>query len=129
MAYRILIVDDSPAMRAFIRRVFRLSGIEVARFLEAGNGVEALQTLRSEPVDAVLTDINMPVMDGEEMLRRMAEDKALRGIPAIVISTDSSGCRMARMLSLGARGYLGKPFRPEDLREAIENSMGEAYAS
>ena len=128
MAYRILIVDDSPAMRTFIRRAIRLSGLEVTQYLEAGNGLEALNVMRSGRIDAVLTDINMPVMDGEEMLRHMAEDETLREIPAIVISTDGSSCRMERMHSLGARGYLGKPFRPEDLRAAIETSGGPTYA-
>jgi two-component system chemotaxis response regulator CheY len=127
MPYRIMSVDDSPAMRAFIRRVVNLSGIEVEAFLEAANGVEALQTLRSEKVDVVLTDINMPEMDGEEMMGRIAGDEALRTLPVIVVSTDASDCRMDRMKALGARGYLGKPFRPEQLRAAIEDAIGIAY--
>jgi two-component system, chemotaxis family, chemotaxis protein CheY len=128
MAYRILIVDDSPAMRTFIRRVIDLSGIEVAKYLQASNGREALEMLSAERVDAVLTDINMPVMNGEELLRHLSENEALRAIPVIVISTDASGCRMERMRALGARGYLGKPFRPEQLRAAIEEGIGVSYA-
>jgi two-component system, chemotaxis family, chemotaxis protein CheY len=127
MAYRILIVDDSPAMRTFIRRVIDLSGIEVAEYRQASNGREALETLGAEKVDAILTDINMPVMNGEELLRHLSEDEALRAIPVIVISTDASGRRMERMRALGARGYLGKPFRPEQLRAAIEEGMGASY--
>jgi two-component system chemotaxis response regulator CheY len=127
MSYRIMSVDDSPAMRAFIRRVVNLSGIEVEAFLEAANGVEALQMLRSEKVDVVLTDINMPEMDGEEMMSQIAGDEALRTLPVIVVSTDASDCRMDRMKALGARGYLGKPFRPEQLRAAIEDAIGVAY--
>lgn len=128
MGYRILIVDDSPAMRTFVRRVIRLSGIDVAECLEAGNGVEAMDTLRAERVDAILTDINMPVMDGEELLRSLADDEVLRTIPVIVVSTDASGRRMERMFALGARGYLGNPFRPEQLRAALEENMGVSCA-
>ena len=127
MGYRIMIVDDSPAMRAFIRRVIGLSELEVADCLEASNGLEALEILGTEKIDAILTDINMPVMDGEEFLRRLSEDESLRPIPVIVVSTDASDCRMERMKTLGARGYLGKPFRPEELRAVIEDGMGAAY--
>ena len=68
MAYRVLIVDDSPAMRAFVRRVVNLSGLDVTGYLEASNGIEALQILGKQWVDAILSDINMPGMDGEEFL-------------------------------------------------------------
>jgi two-component system, chemotaxis family, chemotaxis protein CheY len=129
MAHRILIVDDSPAMRAFIRRVIHLSGIEVAAYLEASNGSEALETLRAEKAGAILTDINMPVLDGEELMRRLAQDEALRAIPVLVVSMDASDSRMERMKALGARGYLGKPFRPEDLRAALEEALDAAEAS
>jgi two-component system chemotaxis response regulator CheY len=128
MAHRILIVDDSPSMRVFIRRVLNLSGIEVSECLEAANGLLALEALRASKVDAILTDINMPVMDGEELMLRLSKDPQLRDIPVIVISTDASGCRMERMRALGARGYLAKPFRPEQLRAALEESAGPAYA-
>lgn len=127
MAYRILIVDDSPAMRAFVRRVVRLSGLEDAECLEAGNGQAALDLLEKEWVDAVLTDINMPVMDGEELLRRLSAHELFRSIPTIVISTDATEKRIDRMLSLGARGYVTKPFAPEQLRAELERSLGAAY--
>jgi two-component system chemotaxis response regulator CheY len=124
MAYRIMIVDDSPVMRVFIRRVIQASGVEVSSYIEASNGRDALDKLSVEKADVILTDINMPVMDGEELLRCLHADKDLCSIPAIVVSTDASDCRMDRMQALGARGYLGKPFRPEDLRNAIEEGMG-----
>jgi two-component system chemotaxis response regulator CheY len=121
-----MIVDDSRVMRGFVRRVIEISGFDLSRSVEASNGSEALQLLRSEPVDAILTDINMPVVDGEEFLRRLSQDEALRGIPAIVISTDGTQNRIDRMLALGARGYVVKPFRPEDLRRELERSLGVA---
>ncbi|SPE41649.1 Response regulator receiver protein [Candidatus Sulfopaludibacter sp. SbA3] len=127
MAYRILIVDDSPAMRAFVRRVIDLSGFEASLCVEASNGQEALQVLGTEWVDAILTDINMPVMDGEELLRNLAANDLTRSIPVIVISTDATENRIERLLSLGARGYVTKPFLPEDLREELERTLGVAH--
>jgi two-component system, chemotaxis family, chemotaxis protein CheY len=125
MAYNVLIVDDSPAMRSFVRRVLDLSGLTVGRCLEAGNGKEALDLLREEWVDVVLTDINMPVMDGEEFVRRLEEDDALRSIPVLVVSTDRTDGRIQRMLALGAKGYVTKPFLPETLRAELESILGE----
>jgi len=124
MAYRVLLVDDSPAMRSFIRRVIVLSGFDLEVCVEAGNGAEALELLRQEKVDVILTDINMPRMDGEELLRRLSEDAQLRDIPAIVVSTDSTRPRILRMIGLGAQGYIAKPFSPESLREALEKVLG-----
>jgi two-component system chemotaxis response regulator CheY len=124
MAYRVLITDDSPAMRSFVRRVIEVSGFELSDCFEAGDGEEALSVLRREWVDAILTDINMPGVDGEELLRRLAADEVLRSVPAIVISTDATENRIARLLSLGARGYVTKPFRPETLRADLERILG-----
>ncbi len=124
MALQILIVDDSPAMRTFIRRVVRLSGIEVDRYFEAGNGAEALEQLAANPVDAVLTDINMPVMDGEEFVRKMRENEPTKSIPVIVISTDATTNRIHTMQALGAIGYLEKPFGPEQLRNELDRVLG-----
>ena len=124
MAYRLLIVDDSPAMRAFVRRVIGISGFDLAACFEASNGQEALEILGREWVDAILTDINMPGMDGEEFLRRLAADEVFRSIPAIVISTDATHHRRERLLAMGARGYLSKPFLPEALRAELETTLG-----
>jgi len=124
VAYRVLITDDSAAMRSFVRRVIEVSGFDLAACFEASDGAEALELLRREWVDAILTDINMPGVDGEELLRRLAADELLRGIPAIVISTDATENRIARLLALGARGYVTKPFRPETLRAELERTLG-----
>jgi two-component system chemotaxis response regulator CheY len=124
MAYRVLIADDSPVMRAFVRRVIELSGFELSECFEANNGEEALTLLRTEWVDAILTDINMPVLDGEEFLRCLAADGMLCSIPAIVISTDATSNRIDRLMALGARGYVTKPFLPETLRAELERTLG-----
>jgi two-component system, chemotaxis family, chemotaxis protein CheY len=124
MAYTVMIVDDSPAMRSFVGRVLDVSGIELNRRIEAGDGRQALEVLRREWVDVVLTDINMPTMDGEQLLRAMEEDDALRSIPVIVVSTDRTQNRVRQMMTLGARGYVGKPFLPETLRGELERVLG-----
>ncbi len=130
MAYSVLIVDDSPVMRSFIRRVLKLSGFEVGECMEAGNGEEALAQLSAHRVDVILTDINMPRMNGEELLRRLcARRNVLKTIPAVVISTDATNERIVRMIELGAQGYMSKPFTPETLREELERVLGERNAS
>ena len=124
MAYRVLIVDDSPAMRAFVRRVMEISGFELSVAFEAGDGNEALALLQREWVDLILTDINMPGMDGEDFLRRLEADEFLRAMPVVVISTDATSNRIQRMMALGARGYVTKPFTPETLRSELERTLG-----
>ncbi len=127
MAFSVLIVDDSPAMRSFIRRVMEVSGLETSLCLEASDGAEALEVLERNCVDLVLTDINMPRMSGVQLLRRLHESDLLRALPVIVISTDSTEVRMRQMLELGARGYVKKPFTPETLRQEIETVLGVSH--
>lgn len=124
MAFDVMIVDDSPAMRRFIRRVIEVSGFGVGRFFDAANGEEALKQLENEWVDVVLTDINMPQMDGETLVKKMRQLEHLAAIPVIVISTDATESRIDRLLSMGAQGYVTKPFAPERLREEIESVLG-----
>lgn len=124
MSFSVLVVDDSKAMRGFIRRVMDLSGFEYSQCLEAGNGQEALDLLDLEPVDVILTDINMPEMNGEEFLRHLEEDEEFRMIPVLVVSTDATENRIREMMSIGAKGYLTKPFVPEDLRGQLERLVG-----
>ncbi len=120
MAFSVLIVDDSRAMRTFIRRVLDMTGLEIGECVEAGDGQQALEMLSHHWVDIVLTDINMPVMTGEQLLQHMSIDPIFHGLPVLVISTDRSEARLERMMALGAKGYITKPFHPEGLREAME---------
>ncbi len=125
---RVLIVDDSPAMRGFIRRVVELSGLEVAAFLQAGDGLEALALLARQPVDVILTDINMPGMDGGQLVQHLRRDEKLSAIPVVVVSTDATSERVRQMLALGARGYVTKPFSPEMLRAELDRVLESAHA-
>lgn len=117
----LLLVDDSPVMRSFLRRALSVCGYPVGCYLEAGDGRQALQVLREKRADLVLTDINMPVMDGERLLAALREDAGLQSIPVVVVSTDATASRMQRLLDLGAAGYLTKPFVPERLAELLES--------
>ncbi len=128
MAWNVLIVDDSPVMRAFIRRVIGLAAIDVGECRDAASGEEALTLLQAHWMDLILTDINMPGMNGEQLLRCLQNNELLRTIPVIVVSTDASRSRVQQMLDLGAKGYIAKPFVPETLRDEVERVMGAAYA-
>lgn len=119
----VMIVDDSPAMRLFIRRTVLIGGLEVGRFLEAGNGAEALALLRNDTVDVILTDFNMPVMDGEQFVRNLQRNDNLSRVPVIVVSTDSTRKRVASLQSMGVQGYLCKPFTPEELAQMLRAAV------
>lgn len=129
MAFTVLIVDDSPAMRSFVKRVLELSGFEMGTCYQAGNGQEALDLLSHEWVDVILTDINMPVMNGEEFVQNLAAHESFHSIPVLVVSTDRTEDRVRQMIALGAQGYVKKPFQPEELREELEKVLGVAYAA
>ena len=128
MSYRVLIVDDSPAMRGFIERVINISGFEIAQALTAGNGNEALAILAGHPVDLILTDVNMPESGGEDLIRKLSQNQRLRSIPVIVVSTDATQARLEQLTKLGAKGYVVKPFTPERLRSTMEQVLGITYA-
>ncbi|HPU98020.1 MAG TPA: response regulator, partial [Candidatus Hydrogenedentes bacterium] len=119
-----LVVDDSATVRAVIRKTLELSGIELGEFLEAANGKEGLETLRKSWVDLVFCDINMPVMNGEEMIRAMREDEELRSIPVVVVSTEASSTRIESLHRLGVQDYIKKPFTPEMLRNVVKTLLG-----
>jgi two-component system chemotaxis response regulator CheY len=116
---RALIVDDSSVMRKIVERSLRQAGIELQEVFEAGNGAEALQSLNDHPVDLVLCDINMPVMDGLEFVRRAATIDSAKGVPIIMITTEGSESHVVQALLAGARGYILKPFTAEQVKEQV----------
>ena len=122
----ILIVDDSATMRQFVRRAVQLSDVPVGSVLEASNGKEALALLDAHEIDALFTDINMPVMSGPELLRELKRQG--RDTPArIVVSTDGSEARRREMEGL-AQWYVNKPVRPEVVRDVLNelaSSIGD----
>lgn len=124
MSCNLLIVDDSPILRAAIKKVVKLAGLDEDRIFEAGNGKEALELMSTVWVDMVLLDLNMPVMNGEEFAVELRKQPALADVAVVVVSTESNEDRLARMRELGAIEVLHKPFEPEDLRRIIVHNLG-----
>jgi two-component system chemotaxis response regulator CheY len=119
MAIRALIVDDSSVMRKIVERSLRQAGIDLALVLEAGNGAEALQVLASNKVDLILSDINMPVMDGLEFVKQIGTVANAQGTPVVMITTEASESHVMQALSCGAKGYIRKPFTPDQVKEHV----------
>ncbi len=115
----ILIVDDSSMMRAMIRRVLGMTELPVGQVYEAGNGAEALRVLTTHDVDVLFTDINMPIMNGTELLRKVADDERWRSMRRVIISTDGSASRRQEAAQLDVRCYLEKPITPEVIRDVL----------
>lgn len=124
MSFNVLIVDDSNAMRAVIRKIISMSGFKMDKCLNAGNGKEALEALAQEWVDVIISDINMPEMNGLELLSRLKRDDLYKEIPVIMISTEGSDERMREALEGGALGFIKKPFLPEELRKKLYEIIG-----
>ena len=116
---RVLIVDDSSVMRKIVERSLRQAGLPIAQVLEAGNGAEALAVLQQGKVDLILCDINMPVMDGLEFVKQLSSVENARGVPVVMITTEGSEGHVMQALSAGARGYVRKPFTPDQIKEHV----------
>jgi len=125
---RILIVDDSAMMRAMIKRVIKLADVPVDDILEASNGAEGLELLKEHVVHLLLTDINMPVMNGADMLREISLNDRWRNLNRVIISTDGSTVRREEAEELDVRCYLEKPFSPEVLRDVLNELADNEFA-
>lgn len=119
MAKNVLLVDDSSTMRKIISRSLRQAGLDFGEIYEAGDGLEALTLLEKEAVDIVLSDINMPNMNGIEFLREKASRPGIKDIPVFMISTETGEDIIGEAKSLGAIGALKKPFTPEKVNEVL----------
>lgn len=124
MAKSLLIVDDSATMRKIIMRTVRMSGLEFDKTEEAGNGAEAIEKLKEGPVDIILCDINMPEMNGIDMVKKVrAELPTCSQTKIIMVSTESSQELIDDLLASGANGYITKPFTPEKFQEKLAPFM------
>jgi two-component system chemotaxis response regulator CheY len=128
MSYAVLIVDDSPTVRAVIRRSLGMMGLEVSEVHEAGNGLEALAVLSDHWVDIVFADLNMPEMNGVELVEKMSEDHILVSVPVVIVSSERNPNRIEELQRKGIRAYVKKPFKPEGLRDVIEEVLLKAAA-
>lgn len=120
-----LIVDDSSVMRKIVERSLRQAGLEIEKVVEAGNGAEALTALGNNSVDLILCDINMPVMDGLEFVRQLPSVENAKGVPVVMITTEGSENYVVQALTAGARGYIRKPFTPEQVKEHVLPVVGK----
>ena len=115
----VLIVDDSATMRALLYRVVGLADLPIGAIYQAPNGAEALKVLETHSIQAVFTDVNMPVMNGMELLREMAVRDEWKDILRVIISTDGSKLRREEARELKVSLYVEKPFRPEVVRDVL----------
>jgi two-component system, chemotaxis family, chemotaxis protein CheY len=123
---KVLSVDDSGVMRRIIGRTVDVLGYG---FLEAGNGVEALEVIgkHSEEIALIILDVNMPEMDGFELLRRVKAEPKYKDIPVMMLTTESERSRIIEAIQAGAVNYICKPFQQEDLTVKIAESLGEGF--
>ncbi len=124
MAFNLLIVDDSSSMRSMIRKTVEMSGFDVGQYFESANGAEALEALKNNWIDVVLSDLHMPVMDGLAFLKVVQTDELLKTIPVVVITTEGREQKVEEALGLGARAYIQKPFTPEQIRSTLTQVIG-----
>ena len=123
MPISILVVDDNSIMRKILIKTLSICGINLGAIHEASDGLQALEVLSQQEIDLMLLDVNMPIMNGEETLRRLRQQPATAALPVIVVSTEGSETRIAVLQHLGA-AFLHKPFSPEQLRQIVLNTMG-----
>ena len=119
MAFNVLIVDDSSSMRSVIKKTLEMSGFDVGRFFEAGNGREALAVLEKEWADIILTDLHMPEMDGFTFLKTLQKEEVFSSTPVIVVTTEGREERIEELFGMGAKACIKKPFRPEEIKQTL----------
>ena len=119
MPVDVLIVDDSAAIRKILQRMLRRAGLDLGVVLEAGDGVEALEKLRDQPVGLILSDINMPNMDGIQLLRVLKSSDKFKHVPVVMITTETGEAKVMEALRLGASGYIRKPFTADQIKDRL----------
>jgi len=119
MPVDVLIVDDSAAIRKILQRMLRQAGLDLGTVLEASDGVEALEKLRVQSVGLILSDINMPNMDGIQLLSILKSSAAFKNVPVIMITTEGGEAKVMEAVQLGASGYVRKPFTVDQIKEKL----------
>ncbi|MBC8164474.1 MAG: response regulator [Bryobacteraceae bacterium] len=115
----VLIVDDSAAIRKILQRVLGQANMPITQFFEASDGLEALKVLRANTIGLVLSDINMPNMDGIQFLSELRSVDEWKSIPVVMITTEGSQAKVMEAVQLGASGYVRKPFTPDQIKEKL----------
>jgi two-component system chemotaxis response regulator CheY len=122
----VLVVDDSAAIRKILQRVLRQTGMAIRTIHEAGNGQEALAVMNAHKVDLVLTDINMPTMDGLQFLASVKASAEWRQVPVVMITTEGGETKVGEAVRLGAAGYVRKPFTADQIKEKLAGILAPA---
>jgi two-component system, chemotaxis family, chemotaxis protein CheY len=126
MESNVLVVDDSAAIRKILQRVLRQTGMIIGEIYEAGDGQEALELLKTKNVGLVLSDINMPKMDGLQLLGAMKGAPEWRDIPVVMITTEGGETKVGEAVKLGAAGYVRKPFTADQIKEKLAGILEPA---
>ncbi|HEU0138177.1 MAG: response regulator [Bryobacteraceae bacterium] len=119
MTLDVMIVDDSAAIRKILQRVLRQAEVPIGEVFEAGDGREALGMLETRSVGLILSDINMPNMDGLEFLGQLKANNHLKSVPVVMVTTEGSQAKVMEAVELGAAGYVRKPFTAEQIKEKL----------
>ena len=122
----VLVVDDSAAIRKILQRVLRQTGMAIRTVHEAGDGQEALDVLHAQKIDLVLTDINMPKMDGLQLLASVKGSSQWRHVPVVMITTEGGEAKVGEAVRLGAAGYVRKPFTADQIKEKLAGLLEPA---
>jgi two-component system chemotaxis response regulator CheY len=123
MLLDVLIVDDSAAIRKILQRVLRQADVPLGEVYEAADGLDALKVLDSQKVSLVLADINMPNMDGLQLLRKLKEDEQWKSLPVIMVTTEGGQAKVMAAAELGAAGYIRKPFTADQIRHTLASFL------
>jgi len=119
MSPDVLVVDDSAAIRKILQRVLRQTGMDIGTIHEAGDGQEALELLKLHKPALILSDINMPKMDGLQLLAAVKGSDSWREIPVVMITTEGGEAKVGEAVKLGAAGYVRKPFTADQIKEKL----------
>ena len=119
MPLDVLIVDDSAAIRKILQRLLRQADVPIGEVYEAGDGFEAVAVMKAHAVGLVLSDINMPNMDGLQLLSELKSNPAWKSVPIVMITTEGSQQKVLEAVNLGAAGYVKKPFTAEQIKEKL----------
>lgn len=123
MGYNILIADDSIIIRKMIAKILQISGLDIGEIYFAENGIQALDQLKAKWIDIVFADINMPEMNGIEMIEQMYKEDLLNSIPVVIISTEHSRERIEALKAIGVKAYVRKPFIPEEFSSLVKKLL------
>jgi two-component system chemotaxis response regulator CheY len=123
MLLDVLIVDDSAAIRKILQRVLRQADVPLGEVYEAADGLDALKVLETQKVSLVLADINMPNMDGLQLLRKLKDEEQWKNLPVIMVTTEGGQAKVMAAAELGAAGYIRKPFTADQIRHTLASFL------